>query len=92
MKKKTQIVVYFFTPNLSHMKEQMHRVLCLDHLVNLLSALGKSAKTELNCRSCSSQVNVCWLESFKWLKMTSIKPIAAIVLWKIKTPGIIISC
>lgn len=41
-KKKTQIVVYFFTPNLSHIKEQMHRVLCLDHLVNLQSALGKS--------------------------------------------------
>lgn len=37
-------------------------------------------KTELNCRSCSSQVNVCRLESFKWLKMTSIKPIAASVL------------
>ena len=34
-KKKNQIVVYFFTPKLSHIKEQMHRVLCLDHLVNL---------------------------------------------------------
>ena len=34
-KKKNQIVIYFFTPNLSHIKEQMHRVLCLDHLVNL---------------------------------------------------------
>lgn len=34
-KKKKKLVVYFFTSNLSHITEQMHRVLCLDHLVNL---------------------------------------------------------